>query len=43
MLASQVLGLALCRYILRLPPVVDLNVDDVVRWIGPTLQAYLTE
>jgi AcrR family transcriptional regulator len=43
LLASQVLGLALCRYVLRLPPVVDLTVEDVVRWIGPTLQAYLTE
>jgi AcrR family transcriptional regulator len=43
MTATQVLGLALCRYVLRFPPVVDMSVDEVVRWLGPTLQRYLTE
>jgi AcrR family transcriptional regulator len=42
-LATQVLGLALCRYVLRFPPVVEMPVDEVVRWVGPTLQRYLTE
>jgi hypothetical protein len=41
LLATQVLGLALCRYILKLPPVVQLPVDEAVRRIGPTLQSYL--
>jgi AcrR family transcriptional regulator len=41
LLATQVLGLALCRYILKLPPIVDLTVEDAVRWLGPTLQRYL--
>lgn len=40
--ASQVLGFALCRYVLRLPPVVAMPVDEVVAWLGPTLQRYLT-
>jgi hypothetical protein len=41
LLASQVLGFALCRYILRFPPI-DRPAEEVVRWLGPTLQRYLT-
>ncbi|MFB9879476.1 TetR family transcriptional regulator [Planobispora siamensis] len=41
--ASQVLGMALCRYVLRLPPVVALSREEIVHWLGPTLQRYLTE
>jgi AcrR family transcriptional regulator len=43
LVASQVLGFALCRYILRFPPVVGLTDAEVVRWLGPTIQRYLTE
>jgi AcrR family transcriptional regulator len=42
MVASQVLGLALCRYVLRLPSVVDLDADTLVARFGPTIQRYLT-
>jgi AcrR family transcriptional regulator len=42
LVASQMLGLALCRYVLRLPPIVAMPSDEVVSWIGPTLQRYLT-
>ncbi|WP_062436978.1 TetR/AcrR family transcriptional regulator [Herbidospora daliensis] len=42
LIASQVLGLALTRYVLRLPPVTAMDRDGVVAWIGPTLQNYLT-
>ncbi len=41
LVATQVLGLALCRYVLRLPPVVAMSHDDVVAWLGPTVQRYL--
>jgi len=41
LMASQVLGLALCRYVLRLPPVVALTHEQIARDIGPTLQRYL--
>lgn len=41
MAAAQVLGLALCRYVLRLPPVADMAPADIVDWVGPTLQRYL--
>jgi AcrR family transcriptional regulator len=39
--ATQVLGMALCRYVLRLPPVVAMTRAEIVTWIGPTLQRYL--
>jgi AcrR family transcriptional regulator len=42
LVASQLLGLALCRYLLRLPPVVRMSPAAVVRTIGPTVQRYLT-
>ena len=40
--ASQVLGMALCRYVLAFPPLVEMSRQDIVDWIGPTLQRYLT-
>lgn len=41
LIATQVLGLALCRFVLRLPPVVEISHDEVVEWLGPTIQRYL--
>jgi AcrR family transcriptional regulator len=41
LIATQILGLALCRYVLRLPPVVAMSHDEVVAWLGPTIQRYL--
>jgi AcrR family transcriptional regulator len=41
LVATQILGLALCRYILRLPPVVGLKPADIVRRVGATVQSYL--
>ena len=42
LIASQILGLTLARYIMRLPPVGGLTIDDVEVWVGPVLQHYLT-
>lgn len=42
LVSTQILGLALCRYVLALPPVVALTPDDIVADIGPTIQRYLT-
>ena len=42
LVASQMLGLALCRFVLRLPPVVAMTSDEAADWIGPTIQRYLT-
>jgi len=41
LIASQILGLALCRYVLRLPPVVGLTREDIVRRVGRTIRGYL--
>lgn len=41
LVATQVLGLVLCRYILVLPPVATMSRQQIVDWIGPTLQRYL--
>lgn len=42
LVATQVLGMALCRYVLAFRPVAAMSRDDVIDWIGPTLQRYLT-
>jgi hypothetical protein len=40
--ASQMLGLALTRYVLALGPVATASADDLAAAIGPTLERYLT-
>ncbi|MEU0967572.1 TetR family transcriptional regulator [Streptomyces sp. NPDC005917] len=40
--AAQLMGLALTRYVLRLPPVAALAPEEILAWLGPTLQRYLT-
>jgi AcrR family transcriptional regulator len=42
MLATQILGLALSRYVLRLPPVVAMPADEVAGWLAPVVQYYLS-
>jgi AcrR family transcriptional regulator len=42
LIASQLLGLALCRYVLRLPSVVAASRPQLITDIGPTIQRYLT-
>ncbi|WP_407551815.1 TetR family transcriptional regulator [Streptomyces sp. Pv4-95] len=42
LIASQILGMALCRYVLHFPPAVGLGHDEVVAWLAPTIQRYLT-
>lgn len=41
--ASQVFGLASMRYVLRLPALAVAGPDELARWVGPTLQRYLTD
>jgi len=43
LVATQMLGLALCRHILRLPPVTAVPAATLAARIGPTIQRYLTE
>jgi AcrR family transcriptional regulator len=42
LIGTQLLGLALCRYILRLEPLASLPLDEVVPPVGRAVQAYLT-
>lgn len=42
LIAAHLLGLALTRYVLRLPPIAGLARDELVGWIGPAVQRYLT-
>lgn len=40
--ASHLLGLALSRYVLKLPPLVALEREDFLELVGPVLQLSLT-
>lgn len=42
LIASQMLGMALCRLVLKLPPVVAMSREELATWLGPTVQRYLT-
>jgi AcrR family transcriptional regulator len=42
LVASQMLGLALTRYVLELDPLVQAGTGDLATAIGPTLERYLT-
>ena len=42
LVASQVVGLIVTRYLLALPPMAEMPAEDVVARIGPVLQHYLT-
>lgn len=42
LVASQVLGLIVARYVIALPPMADMPAEDVVARVGPVIQHYLT-
>ncbi|HWE90480.1 MAG TPA: TetR family transcriptional regulator [Pseudonocardiaceae bacterium] len=43
LVATQILGLALCRYVLRLPAVTELSPDTIISGVGPVIDLLLTE
>jgi AcrR family transcriptional regulator len=43
LLATQMLGIALCRYIIKLPPVMELKRTEIVNWFAPTVRRYVFE
>ncbi len=43
LIATQLLGLALCRYILRFEPLASRPADEVVAAVAPSVQRYLTQ
>jgi hypothetical protein len=42
LVASQLAGLLVTRYVLRLEPLASATAEDLVAAVGPTLQRYLT-
>lgn len=40
--ASQVVGLMVGRYVLKIGPLAEMSVDELVDHVAPTLQGYLT-
>jgi AcrR family transcriptional regulator len=41
LVASQIAGMLVARYVLRFPALTDASVDDLVARVAPTLQRYL--
>lgn len=39
--ASQIAGLLVLRYVLRVPPIADAPREELISWVGPTIQRYL--
>ncbi|OLR93015.1 TetR/AcrR family transcriptional regulator [Actinokineospora bangkokensis] len=42
LLGSQVLGMVLSRYVLRVPPLVRMDRDELGAWLTPVIRYYLT-
>jgi AcrR family transcriptional regulator len=40
--ATNLVGIAMLRYIMRVPPLSSLGVDEVVRLVGPAVHRFLT-
>jgi AcrR family transcriptional regulator len=43
LVASQMIGLAMLRYILKLEPLASMPEDEIVRTVAPTIQRYLAD
>ena len=41
LVSSQLLGLAMCRYILKFPPLASMSREEIIASIAPTLQRYV--
>jgi AcrR family transcriptional regulator len=41
LIGSQLLGLAFCRYVLMVPPIVAMTPNEIIASVGPTLQRYV--
>ncbi|MCM2420860.1 TetR family transcriptional regulator [Streptomyces sp. RKAG293] len=41
--ASQMVGIAILRYVIKVEPLASADVEDIVALVAPTLQRYLTE
>ncbi len=42
LISTQLLGLALCRYVLKVPPIVAMTPERIIACFGPLLQQHIT-
>jgi hypothetical protein len=42
LIGTELVGLALARFVLSVEPIASADLDTLVAWYGPTLQRYLT-
>ena len=42
LVASQIVGVLVARYAVRIEPLASADVDELVAWLAPTVQRYLT-
>ena len=42
LVGSQMTGLVMMRYVLRVEPIASMPPDQLVQWLGPTIQRYLS-
>jgi hypothetical protein len=43
LVATHLMGLAFARYQLKIEPIASAPIDDLVAFVGPTVQRYLTD
>jgi AcrR family transcriptional regulator len=43
LISSELFGLTMARFVVRMPPVDGADVESIVSWYGPTLNRYLAE
>lgn len=41
--ASQLIGVAMLRYVVKVEPLASARSDEVARWVGPVVQRHLTD
>lgn len=41
MAGSQLLGLVIARYVLKVQPLAELSIEHVARTVGPTIDRYI--
>jgi AcrR family transcriptional regulator len=42
LVGTQIVGLAMARYVVRVEPIASMDADPLARMVGPTIQRYLT-
>jgi len=40
---AQLIGMAMLRYIVKVQPIASADADQIVAWLGPTIQRYFTD